>query len=115
MDSTARSWRVSAASAATPLLAVAVLCVGAAAGELIARSATVRGYLPAPSVGSPSRLLEVQRAGLAALSETEGGVDCIFLGNSLVLFGVDPAVFAQEFAARTDTPARCFNFGVSAV
>ena len=75
----------------------------------------VRGSLPAPSIGSPSRLLEVQRAGLATQSDAEGGVDCVFLGNSLVLFGVDPAAFASEFAARTGTPVRGFNFAVSAL
>src|SRR5215472_7961600 len=115
MYSTARSWRVSAAAAATPLMAVGLLVVVLAAGEIVARSEIVRGSLPAPSVGSPSRLLEIQRADLAALSEAEGGVDCIFLGNSLVLFGVDPAAFASELATRTGTPVRCFNFAVGAM
>jgi hypothetical protein len=95
-------------------MAVGLLVVVLAVGEVISRSEIVRDSLPAPSVGSPSRLLEIQRAGLAALSEAEGGVDCIFLGNSLVLFGVDPAAFASAFAARTGTPVRCFNFAVSA-
>jgi hypothetical protein len=115
MDSTARLWRVSAGAAATPILALGLLVVVLATAEVMARSAIVRGSLPAPSIGSPSRLLEVQRAGLAAQSEAEGGVDCVFLGNSLVLFGVDPAAFASEFAARTGTPVRCFNFAVSAL
>jgi hypothetical protein len=115
MDPPARSWRVSVGAAATPFLAVGLLILVLAAGEVIARSAIVRRCLPAPSVGSPSRLFEVQRADLAALSAAESGVDCIFLGNSLVLFGIDPAAFASEFAAHTGTPVRCFNFAVSAV
>jgi hypothetical protein len=112
MQSTARLWRVSTAAGVTPLWAVGSLLLGLAVGEIAARSPYVRSQLAAPSVGSPSRLLELQRAALDTQAMAEGGVDCIFLGNSLVLFGIDPAAFASAYGARMDTAVRAFNFAV---
>jgi hypothetical protein len=80
--------------------------------EATSRLSAVRDALKAPSVGSPSRRFELQLNGLDRFVESEGGVDCIVLGNSTVLLGVDPQILAERYRARTGRSLRCFNFGV---
>jgi len=110
-----RGWRVPAAAATTPLLALALLGAVVTLGEIASRSTFIRARLPAPSVGSPSRMLDLQLAKMDALIRTEGGIDCVFLGNSLALFGLDPDAFASAFEARAGHRLRCFNFAVPGI
>ena len=110
-----RGWQVHPSAAATPLLALALLAATVALAEFGARAAFVRERLAAPSVGSPSRPLELQLAELQALAQKEGGMDCLFLGNSLVLFGLDPEAFATAYESASGQHIRCFNFAVPGV
>jgi hypothetical protein len=111
----ARGWRVAAAAFTTPLLALILLSAVVALAEIAARSGYFQTYLPAPSVGSPSRMLDLQLAKVEALVRTEGGIDCLFLGNSLALYGLDPDAFAGAFEAQAGQRPRCFNFAVPGI
>ncbi len=104
-----------AAAVKTPLLALTLLLGVLIAGEIAARSASVQALLPTPSIGSPSRMLDLQLAKIDALVRAEGGIDCLFLGNSLALFGMDPVAFASGLAARGGPSLRCFNFAVPGI
>lgn len=107
-----RSWRVSAAAFGTPALACMLLVGLLGLAEATFRLPAVRNALKAPSVGSPSRRFELQLDGLDRFVECEGGVDCIVLGNSTALLGVDPDVLEDSYHSRTGRSLRCFNFGV---
>src|SRR5713101_2683636 len=98
--------------AKTPALALALLVLFLVASELTTRTASVRTRLLAPSVGSASRLFELQLARLNALVERQGPVDCIFLGSSLVLMALDPEAFGTGYEGGSGKRIRCFNFGV---
>lgn len=115
MVSAGRDWQVRASAATTGLLAFALLGLVLGTAELAARSRFIRSFLTAPSVGSPSRILELQLANLDAIVRSEGGIDCIFLGNSLVLLGIDPAAFAAAYADHGGSRARCFNFAIPGI
>lgn len=110
-----RTWQVTASAAKTLALALFLLAVALAACELAARSAVVRSRLLPPSVDNPSRPFEQQLAGLDEFVRAHGRVDCVFLGNSLVLTGIDPEVFGAAFASQTHHPIACFNFAVPGV
>ena len=107
-----RSWNVTPAALTTPLLVVVSLAVCCAVVELSARTAGVRTRLLPPSVGSPSRPFEIQLARLDAFVRREGAPDCVFVGSSLVLTGIDPEVFDAAYERRAGHRSRCFNLGV---
>ena len=80
--------------------------------ETALRVPAIRSGLPAPSVGSNHMYFEVALHRLDEFA-SEGPVDCVFLGSSLVLRGIDPAIFGEAYAGQTGSDAlRCFNFGV---
>jgi len=110
---TTRSWQVSAAALATPTWACAILLAVLALAEGAARSRPVRDLLHVPSVGSPSRRFEMQLDGLERYAAARGEVDCIVLGNSTVLMGVDPEALARGYRARSGGELRCYSFGVA--
>ncbi len=107
-----RTCQATLAVVATPLFAVALLAAFVVTCELAARTEFARSHLLEPGVGSPSPILEQQLTRLNALVETEGGVDCIFFGDSLALNGFDPDAFGAEYHERTGNRIRCFNFAV---
>jgi hypothetical protein len=106
-------WQVRAAVLATPVTALALVALVLAASR--SRRGGARAHLAAPSVGSPSRLLELQLADLEAFVRSAGGVDCLFLGNSLVLLGLDPNAFDAAYEAHAGARLRSFNFAVSGI
>jgi type IV secretory pathway VirB3-like protein len=55
----------------------------------------------------------MQFDGLERYSAAGSGVDCIVLGNSTALMGVDPEALSRGYRERTGHELRCFNFGVS--
>lgn len=79
--------------------------------EAAARSDFLVDRLAAPSYGGRSRDLDIQVEHLRAFTAARGGVDCVFLGNSLALFGFDPTSFERGYA-RSDRSLRCFNLAV---
>lgn len=115
MDRKNRILQMSLAAVKTPALALGILAFVLAGGELAARSAFVRSRLGPPSVGSRARILDLQLAKLDELTAREGGMDCIFLGNSLVLFGLDPDSFSAAYEANAGSRLRTYNFSVPGI
>lgn len=110
-----RTWSVSAAVLLTPALSALMLIAIVAAAEVAARSAIVREHLRPDSLGAPFWLIDAQRHRLERFEREGGEVDCLFLGSSMVLSGIDPDVFAAQLEARTGDRIRCFNFGSQAL
>ncbi len=109
----ARSWQVTPASYAIPALALAILVGGLGAAEVAARIPAVRNALHIPSVGSSSRRFELQLDSLARYVASAGRVDCLVLGNSTALMGIDPEALSDSYRQATGQALRCFNFGVA--
>jgi hypothetical protein len=107
-----RSWRVTRAAAATPALALLFLAIFVVCVEGTARTESVRARLLAPSVGCLSRPFEVQLARFETWVRRHGRPDCVFLGSSLVLTGIEPDVFAAAFERAGGDRIRCFNLAV---
>jgi hypothetical protein len=107
-----RSWQVSRAAFVTPALALTLVAFVLSAAEIVARLPSVRDWLHPPSVGSTSRRFELQLDGLGRYAAA-GRPDCIVIGNSTVLLGVDPSALSAAYRARTGRDLRCFSFGVA--
>jgi hypothetical protein len=108
-----RSWHVTPAAFRSAALACVVLFVVLGVAEIAARTPVVRAALHPPSLGSSSRRFELQLDGLERYVAAEGRVECIVLGNSTALMGVDPEALGSGYRQRTGHDLRCFNFGVS--
>jgi hypothetical protein len=91
-------------------LALAVTILAAAEG--LARSETVQAHLPPPGVGSSNVVFEFRLHYLDTLVKREGRVDCLFVGNSMTVRGVDPEIFAGAYRQQTGEDIICFNFGI---
>jgi hypothetical protein len=96
----------------TLVLALAILAAIGFLAEAVVQSPAVRPRLPAGSYGTSSRYLDYHLDHLREFSRREGGVDCIFIGASPVFRGIDPAIVAEAYRARTGQSIRCFNFGI---
>lgn len=107
-----RSWHATWALAKVPALAVLLIAVCCGAAELAARTDAAARSLLAPSLGSASRPFEIQLFRLERSVERHGPPDCVFLGSSLTLTGLDPELVARAFAAAGGDEIRCFNLSV---
>jgi len=83
--------------------------------ELLARTQSIAALLPMQTVGSGSPGLELKLAGLREFVDEHGSVDCIFIGDSTVLRGIDPQMFEVAYAESTNIKIACYNFGVLAL
>ncbi|NDJ79099.1 MAG: hypothetical protein GYB65_22850 [Chloroflexi bacterium] len=97
----------------TLALALALVVVIAGMAEGAARLLLDGSDRPT-AIGSENPTLDV-KIGMLDRLDAEGGVDCIFLGSSVVLNGLDPAAFAVAFRTQTGTDITCYNFGVPAL
>lgn len=84
-------------------------------GELGARSNVFQLYLAEPNWGGRHDQLNRQLRKLHDVSYRQGRIDCIFLGNSMVMRGFDPLAFHNAYLAQTGEELWCFNFGVDAL
>lgn len=107
------SWRVTSAALLTPAYALAAMIALLVTAELVVRLPPVRATLLAPSVGSPSRRFEMQLDGLRRYAASRTGIDCLILGNSTALTGIDPQALEHAIRQRGVAPPRCYNFGVA--
>lgn len=83
-----------------------------AALEFLSRTPVVdRLFLP-ESYGSSHPHFETQMKQLKARVAREGQVDCIFIGNSQVLYGIDPVTVEQAYLDETGRAIHCQNFGL---
>jgi hypothetical protein len=71
-----------------------------------------RGDLPAPSIGNGYKPADIQFYELQKYTQAEGRVDCIFLGSSMVLNGLNPKEFESGYLQETGEQIHCYNFGL---
>lgn len=93
-------------------LALALAAAVAALGEIAARSNLVRRALPAPSIGSGHRRLDIKLELLDRFVREEGRLDCLFLGASDVNLAISPEEFGRAYAAQGGKELAAFNFGL---
>lgn len=98
-----------------PLLTLLFLLILIGMAEAVVRQPAFQSRLMAPTLNTRHRQFEVQWHRLQQLAEEDGRVDCIVLGNSMVVSGFDPLVFAQSYQEETGETLTCFNFGVDAI
>jgi hypothetical protein len=84
-------------------------------GEIVMRQGWVQNRLDTPTLNGRHRHLERQWHRLETLTESGININCIALGNSMVLNGFDPQIFAQSFQSQSGEEISCFNFGVDAL
>lgn len=91
-------------------LALAWLVVLIAPAEAVLRIHAVQAALPAPNVGSSYE----EGAKQVRLEWTldRGPVDCFLVGSSVVVQGLDPAVFEQSVAEAGGPKLHCFNAAI---
>lgn len=99
----------------TILIALFILGLALGLCEFIVRQPQVQAYLDAPSLNSRHRNLEKQWYRLETLSASGVPINCLALGNSMILSGFDPKIFAQKYNAISGEELVCFNFGVDAL
>jgi hypothetical protein len=87
-----------------------ILLVGVA--EAVVRVPRVKAGLAAPSYGIANRQFELTWARLKAYVAEQGQPDCIFIGSSQVLRGIEPLTLAAAYHETTGQDLRCFTFGV---
>ncbi|HEX3049327.1 MAG TPA: hypothetical protein VHP83_01630 [Aggregatilineaceae bacterium] len=92
----------------TVILTVFILVGLVSLLEIATRLSFIQSKLPPPSIGSPNTSLE---ANLHVLDEL-GSFDCIFIGSSFVLQGINPAFFEKSYQKTTGETIRCYTFGV---
>lgn len=96
-------------TAVSTLLLIILFC---GVVEWAARQPAVQAVLPLPGVGSKSLQFEVQLNRLETYIAQTGGIDCLFLGSSVVHLGINPEVFVETVNQQTGQSLRCFNFGI---
>jgi hypothetical protein len=95
----------------TLLLTALILALLAGGLEALARLTWVDNHVPT-AVGSTNRYFDRKIGELDYRSAHAGGVDCIFLGSSLVNSGIDPTIFQAAYREQTGRDIVCYNFGV---
>jgi hypothetical protein len=63
--------------------------------------------------GSANAHFDIQVRNIRARAETSGKIDCIFIGSSQVLYGVDPAIVEDVYYKKTGKRIICQNFGIA--
>jgi hypothetical protein len=99
----------------TLILMIPLLCVLLIAGEVIIRQPLIYSRLKTPSLNSRHYHIERQWYRLEDLTRNGIEIDCIALGNSMVVNSFDPILFNQSFQSETGIDLNCFNFGVDAL
>lgn len=95
-------------------LAVLILALIVGVAEAVARLPLVKTRVPM-AVGSHNPTFDVKIGELDRLVDEQGPVDCIFLGSSVVLNGINPALFEPAYREQTGYSIACYNFGVVAL
>src|SRR5690554_5038235 len=109
---TERTLRLERPFGATLLLSLVLLVFVLGSVELIARSRYFKAHVTSIDIGSAHGQFELQRGRLEMVVADGGPIECIFLGNSMVWRGFNPAAFARTLRKHSGRELRCFNFGV---
>lgn len=96
----------------TLLLAILLSLALAAALEILARSSFVQERLPFQAYGTNHIQFEMQIEKLRRYAALHGAPDCLILGTSQALRGINPEVFSQAFAEQTGQEIHCYNFSI---
>lgn len=81
--------------------------------EVFFRSDFAEDHLLAPSYGTDNDIFEAQLYLLDQFARDTGQVDCLFLGSSIVLQGLNPTVIEDAYRAQTGEDIHCYNFGIT--
>jgi hypothetical protein len=111
----ARIVRLRRPSPQVPILTLLFLLLLVGGTEGIARTQFFQSRLTVPTLNSRHRQFEWQWYQLQQVAQADGSVECIALGNSMVLGGFDPLAFGRAYEEETGKTLRCFNFGVDAI
>lgn len=96
----------------TLLLSAVFLILLLLLGESITRSSWFQSRRPIGEWGTDFRHVSEKLDQLEIYTSEHGSIDCLFLGNSMVLNGIDPDEFSSAYEAQTGQSIRCFNFGI---
>ncbi len=80
--------------------------------EFFARSPIVSNLSLPQSYGTSHPHFETQLTRLEERTAQGEKIDCIFIGNSQVLYGIDPSIVEQVYQEKTGHQIRCQNFGL---
>jgi hypothetical protein len=94
--------------------AIVWLTIFCAAVELFARAPAARSVLSVESYGSSHPQFDSQVVRIYARAESEH-IDCIFLGNSQVLYDMVPEIVEATYLQKTGESIRCQNFGLGGI
>lgn len=103
--------RVGAAFGGSLAWVGATLVAALLACELLVRLPALEVRLPPPSLGTAVPQLELLLSRAREMVARDGGIDCLFVGSSVVSCGIDPVVFGASYRAARGGPIRCFNAG----
>jgi hypothetical protein len=94
------------------ILALLWLLFFIGAAEAAVHLKPVQSQLLAPGVGNPNRTFEIQLDRLNTRVDHGEHIDCVFIGSSRVLVGLDPEAVEKAYANITGNDFKCQNFGV---
>lgn len=81
--------------------------------EFAARTDFIQSRVPFQALGTNNIEFEANLDTLTALTEREGPMDCLFIGNSTIGRAIDPKSFGLAYKDQTGIEIRCFNFSVN--
>ena len=96
----------------TLMLSIVFLTFMLIGGELFTRSSLFQSRISVWDWGTNFNHLSRKLDHLETNAAQKGSIDCLFLGNSMVLRGFDPESFALAYQNQTGQSIQCFNFGI---
>lgn len=81
--------------------------------ESVARLKPIEARLATPGIGTTNPTIDGKLQLLDALVASEGRIDCIIVGSSMVTWGIDPTLVGNAYRDRTGRESLCFNYGVN--
>lgn len=94
------------------IVPIAILLVLFTTLEILVRLPAAKRIFPMRSYGNYHAQFEIKWQKLEEYVQENGGVDVIFLGNSMINTGVDPQEFLASYPDAVEANLRVFNFGV---
>lgn len=107
-----KTLRITAPFGQTFLRSVLYLLLFCVALEFFARTPVAKFVFPRESYGSSHPHFEIQLANLRDRIARGETVDCVFIGNSQVLFGIDPSAVEKAYYEESGKTIHCQNFGL---
>ncbi len=96
----------------TALQALLMVFLFAGAMEAVSRIPALQTFLqPYEFYGSAHPQFDIQLRNIKARNNLEGKIDCIVIGNSQTLYGVNPEAVEQAYFTQTGKHITCQNFG----